>query len=157
MSSRMFTEVRERRGLAYAVSTSSDHYLDNGYFATYAGVRLETIDEAIKVILEQMEGVPTADSKFKISKKELKKAKEFMKGHLALGLEDTKAISGFFGVRQLLLDKIETPDFIYKKIDEVMVEDVYKIAKKLFVRKNLNLAIIGPYKDKKRFENLLTP
>jgi len=93
MSSRLFTEIREKRGLAYAVKTSTDQYIDTGYLATYAGVDLKRIDEAVKVTLH--EHYKFAQGKGKISTKELKKAKEYLKGHIALNLEDTKNINSF--------------------------------------------------------------
>ena len=153
MSSRLFIEVRERRGLAYAVKTSSEHYLDNGYFGTYAGVKTEKIDEAIKVILDQYYGL--SKRKLPIGKKEFKKAKEYLKGHLALGLEDTKGINGFFGLEELMLGKIKTPEDVYKAVDEVKLDEVYDLAERFFKPEGLNLAVIGPYNNLKKFEKLL--
>ena len=153
MSSRLFTEVREKRGLAYAVKSSIDRYNDIGHFSTYVGADIRRIDEAIKVTLD--EHYKLAEKKVKITKPELKKAKEYLKGHLALSLEDTKAVNAFFGVRELLLGEIETPDEVYKRIDKVNTDEVYDIAKELFVPERLNLAIIGPFKDEKRFERIL--
>lgn len=153
MSSRMFTEVREKRGLAYAVRTSPEHYLDTGYLSTYAGVDLKRVDDAVKVVLEQY--YLLRDEKEKISKKELTKAKEYLKGHFALSLEDTKAINSLFGIGELLLNRIETPEEIFKGIEKVRVEDIIKVAKYLFVPEKLNFAIIGPYKSKERFVRLL--
>jgi len=153
MSSRLFSEIREKRGLAYAVRTSVDRYVDTGNFSTYAGVDIKRIDEAIKVALGEHYGV--ADGKRPISKTELKKAKEYVKGHLALALEDTKDVSAFFGEPELFLRKIETPESIFAKIDEVTTEGILRVAKKLFIPEKLNLAIIGPYKDQARFEKLL--
>jgi predicted Zn-dependent peptidase len=154
MSSRLFTEVREKRGLAYAVRTSSDRYVDTGYIGTYAGVDIKRIDEAIKVILS--EHYELASGKNMITKDELKKAKEYIKGHLALSLEDTRVVGSFFGIEELLLGKTETPEDIYKGIDKVTIDDVLRVAKEFFVPERLNLAIIGPYKDQKRFEKLVS-
>jgi len=153
MSSRLFIEVREKRGLAYAVKTSSDHYIDTGYLATYAGVDIKRIEEAVKVTLD--EHYKIGGAKGKISAKELKKAKEYLKGHIALNLEDTNNINSFFGIRELMLGKLETPDDVYRGIDAVSIEDVYSFAKKMFAPEKLNLAIIGPYEDRGRFERLL--
>lgn len=153
MSSRLFTEVRERRGLAYAVRATFDHYVDTGYFAAYAGVDLKRVDEAIKVTLEQCVGL--ADGRFPIKKEEFKKAKEYVKGHLALSLEDTEDVNKFFGEEELLLEHVITPEDVYKGIDRVSLEDILRVAKKVFVAKNLNLAIIGPYKDQAKFEKLI--
>lgn len=154
MSSRLFSEIRERRGLAYAVRANADHYTDTGYFAAYAGVDVKRIDEAIKVTLDQCFGL--ADKRFPIKASELAKAKEFIKGHLALSLEDTKAVNKFIGEEELLLGKIITPSEVYQELDKVSAEDVVEVAKKFFVKDRINLAIIGPYKSKARFEKLLT-
>jgi predicted Zn-dependent peptidase len=154
MSSRLFTEVREKRGLAYAIKSSREHYLDTGYIGTYAGVDVKRIDEAIKVTLD--EHYKLASGKKKISADELKKAKEYLKGHLAISLEDSKNISSFFGLKELLLDKIETPEDIFKGVDNVSKNDILRVAKKLFVPERLNLAVIGPYKDKRRFEKIVS-
>lgn len=153
MSSRMFTEVREKRGLAYAIGTSSDHLLDTGYLSTYAGVDVKRVNEAIAVMLEQYYGI--SGGKFPISNKELKKAKEYIKGHMALTLENTKNINGFFGIRELLDEEIETPEEVFAAVDKVTVEEVVAVAKKFFVPERLNLAIIGPYKNKERFAKII--
>ena len=153
MSSRMFTEVREKRGLAYGVRSGSDHYGDTGYIETYAGVDPVRIDEAVKVILDQHYGL--ASGEYKISSKELSKAKEYIKGHVALSLEDTKSINRFFGIRELKLGRLEIPVDVYKGVDGVEIDDVMRVAKKIFVPSGLNLAIIGPYKSQARFEKLV--
>jgi len=153
MSSRLFTEVRERRGLAYAVKTETQRYQDTGYMGTYAGVDVVRVDEAIKVVLDQHYGL--ADGRYPISSPELTKAKEYLKGHMALALEDTKGVNEFFGESELFLKKIETPEEVFKAVDKVTIEDVLFEAKKLFVPKKLNLAIIGPYENSERFEKLI--
>jgi len=153
MSSRLFLEVRERRGLAYSIRTSVDRYQETGYIGTYAGVDTKKADEAIAVILEQSYGI--SSGKFPVSSAELQKAKEFIKGHMALALEDTKDVSTFFGEQALFLPDILTPEKIFTRIDAVRVEDVLAEAKRLFVPSRLNLAIIGPYNDTSKFEKLL--
>ncbi|KKR09941.1 MAG: Peptidase M16 domain protein [Candidatus Woesebacteria bacterium GW2011_GWA1_39_21] len=153
MSSRLFLEVREKRGLCYAVKSSSEYYKETGYLSVYAGVDLKRIDESIKVILDQMYGL--ASGKYKITNKELTKAKEYIKGHMALSLENTKAVGAYFGLRQLLLRKIETPQEAIEKINKVTAEGVRDYAKSIFKPSRLNLAVIGPFEDSKRFEKLL--
>jgi len=153
MSSRLFIEVRERRGLAYSVRTVGDHVLDNGYFATYSGVRTAKASEAITIILDQY--YKLASGKIKITSKELAKAKEFMKGHIALSLEDSKSIGDFFAYDELMLAKTRTPGEVYKNIDSVTAGDVVSFAKEIFVSEGLNLAVIGPFESKERFQKLL--
>jgi predicted Zn-dependent peptidase len=153
MSSRLFIEVRERRGLAYSVRTSADRYQEIGYMGTYAGVNVAKADEAIKVILDQCYGL--ASGKYPVTVKELTKAKGFLKGNLALALEDTRDVGGFFGEQHLFLEKVLTPEEICKKVDATSLDDINFEAKKLFVPSRLNLAIIGPFKDKEKFVKLL--
>lgn len=153
MSSRMFIEVRERRGLAYSIQTGMSRYQEVGYLSTYAGVNVEKADEAVKVILEQYGKL--AEGKLPVTGTELKKAKEFLKGHLALALEDTKDVTGFFGDQVLFTKEVLTPEEVYKRVDRVTVDDVLKEAKKLITKDRLNLAIIGPFKDKEKFLKLL--
>ncbi len=152
MSSRLFIEVRERRGLAYSVRTSTEHYTDTGYIATYAGVDPKKAEEAVKVILDQHYGIR---GELKISESELNKAKEYIKGHIALSLENTNAVNMFFGEQELLLGKVETPEDIFKGIDKVTIAECVRVAKELFRPEKLNLAIIGPYTSKAKFEKIL--
>jgi len=154
MSSRMHIKVREERGLAYAIRTSSDKYLDNGYMATYAGLDTKRIDEAIKVILDQYYDL--ANGKYPIEDKELIKVKEYLKGNLALSLEDTKAINGFFAIDEMFLGKVRTPEEIFRRIDKVTKDEIKGVARDFFKPEGLNLSIIGPFKDKSRFEKLVS-
>lgn len=153
MSSRLFIEVRERRGLAYAVRTSIERYQDTGYIGTYVGTDPKKVEKAISVVLEEYYGL--AKGRLPISEKEVKKAKGYIKGQLALSLEDTGSVNGFFGEQQLFLGEVVTPEEAFKKIDAVTIDDLNLEAKRLFMPKNLNLAIIGPFKNKDKFVQLL--
>jgi predicted Zn-dependent peptidase len=153
MSSRLFHEVREKRGLAYYVRSSSDHYQDCGSLVTTAGVDPKRTKEAINVILEEYKKV--SNLKSQISNQELRKAKEYLKGHLVLELEDSRSVSGFYAQQELLEKQINNPAEILEKIEKVSVEDVEKVAKKYFVNKGLNLAIIGNFPSGQEFKNLL--
>jgi predicted Zn-dependent peptidase len=153
MSSRMFTEVRERRGLAYSIHTAVERYQEIGYLSTYAGVDVGKADEAITVMLEQYNGI--SNGHLPISNEELKKAKEFLKGHLALALEDTKDVTAFYADQAMFANEILTPEEIYKRVDKVTVADIVFEAKKLFVPERMNLAIIGPFENDEKFVQLL--
>lgn len=153
MSSRMFTEVREKRGLAYAVKTAREKYSDIGYIETYAGVDLKRVNEAIKVIIDQYFGL--SEGRYPVSKAELKKAKDFMKGQIALSLEDTKNVNSFFGEKELLLGKAETPEEVLASIDKVTMADVERVSRNVFKKNKLNLAIVGPFKGKSTFEKII--
>jgi len=153
MSSRLFHEVREKRGLAYYVRTSSDHYQDSGTLVSTAGVDPKRVDEAIAVIVEQYYGIN--NSKFGVTNKELKKAKEFIKGHLVLEIEDSRAVAGFYGLAEILEHKIETPNEYMEKINQVTLGEVTDVAASYLVEQTLNLAVIGNFSDGQRFEKLL--
>lgn len=142
MSSRLFVEVREKRGLAYYVNSSSEEFHDAGYFQACAGLRLSAIDDAIKVILEQFDKL-TANA---VSEEELRRAKDFAKGRMILTWEDSFKVASFYTSQELLEKKIETPEEVLAKVDAVTAEDIQRVAKSIFANHNLNLAIIGPFK-----------
>ncbi|HRN95907.1 MAG TPA: pitrilysin family protein [Candidatus Levybacteria bacterium] len=152
MSSRLFSEVREKRGLAYYVRAYADRYLDTGYFAAFAGVDKTRIDEAITVVLDEFKKVVKTGE---ITDKEVKKAKEYNKGHFVLGLEDTQSVATFFGMNQILEKKIKTPEDSLASIEAVTRDDVERVAKKYLDTKAFNLAIIGDFKDEERFKKLI--
>lgn len=151
MSSRMFMNVREQKGLCYYVRTSTDDYTDVGAITTSAGVDLTRVDLAIEAILHEYKRI-TEES---VSEAELKKGKEFMKGKIILRLEDSEEYAHMMGKQALLYPDVRTVDEILKKIDAVSVADIKRVAQKLFVEKELKLALIGPFEDEAHFANLL--
>jgi predicted Zn-dependent peptidase len=153
MSSRLFSEVREKRGLAYYVKTGSEHYQDVGHMTSFAGLDPKRVEEGITVIVAEYAKI--ASSKPGITKEELSKAKEFLKGHFVLELEDSRAVAGLFAQSEILEKKIETPEELIAKIDKVTMEEIEATAKKYFKENQLNLAIIGNFPDRQRFEKLL--
>ncbi len=154
MSSRLFHEVREKRGLAYYVRTASEQYQDVGNLVSTAGLDPKRAEEGIKVIVEEY--AKFAKGKAGITAAELTKAKEFLKGHFVLELEDSRSVAGFYSQQEILEKKIENPDEIMAKIDRVTVLDVEKAAQKYFVEKSMNMAIIGNFASGQNFENLLS-
>lgn len=152
MSSRLFHEVREKRGLAYYVRTSSEHYQDAGNLVSVAGLDPKRVSEGISVMVEEYSKIKSSQ---KPTESELKKAKEYIKGHLVLELEDSRAVSSFFVQQELLEGKIETAEEIIKKINKISLADVHEVAEKYLVDKTLNLALIGNFKSGQNFEKLL--
>lgn len=150
MSSRLFEEVREKRGLAYYVRTSSDNYTDCGTLVTNAGVDPLRIDDAIEVILKEHKRI-----KEDIMPDEIIKAKEFIKGHFVLELEDSRSVAGFYAHEELLENAIHTPSDILEKINAVTLEDVLMVANKYILNSTLNLAVIGNFEDRQHFQDLL--
>lgn len=155
MSSRLFSEVREKRGLAYYVRTSSDNYTDCGTLVTTAGVDAKRAKEAVSVILEELEKVKKPGA---ITDEELKKAKEYIKGHFVLELEDSRSVADFFAHQELLSHEMDMPEDSLRKIDAITLKDIERVAKKYLVEKTLNLAVIGSFEEteEKEFAKLLT-
>lgn len=152
MSSRLFIQVRERRGLAYRVSASNNCYLDTGTFTAYAGLKLEKVYEGLEVIYAEL--IRTAMEK--VSDEELKKAKEMIRGRIALHSESTNFLAEYFGTNFVLEGKIETFEEYLKNIENVTVEDVQRISKELFVKEKFHLQVIGPFKKIDNFERILS-
>jgi predicted Zn-dependent peptidase len=153
MSSRLFHEVREKRGLGYYIFTSADSYRDAGSMVSMAGIDPARINEAISTILKEHKKIN--DPKFKITPAELKKAKEYLKGHMVLGLENSRSVAYHYASQELLEKTIDNPDQTMKKIDAVTIEQIEGVAEKYFVEKNLNVVVIGNFTSGQQFENLL--
>ena len=151
MSSRLFIKVRERRGLSYYIRTMVENYTDSGYLVTHTGVDKTKVMEVIKVILKEYENLKTT----KVSQAELAKIKDNMKGHLYLGLETSDAWASYTGTQEILKRTIVTPEEEIAFIDTITQEDVLRVAQEIFKPEKLNLAMIGPFKDKAPFEKAL--
>ncbi len=151
MSSRMFIEVRERRGLAYSIRTSTDLFLDAGYLATQAGVEHGNVEKALGVILDEYKKI----TQELVGKDELKKAKESIKGRLALGLEGSDDVVEYLVGQEVLQNQVVLPKDKLRAIDKVTAEDVLRVAKTIFTEKRLNLAVISPSIKKAKLEKLL--
>lgn len=151
MSSRLFGELREKMGAAYYLSTMSDESPDSGSLVTRAGVRNSDVEKSIKVILREYKRM----AKNAISPQELKKGKDHYIGKMVLQLESTDSKAEFYGVQELLLSEVLTPDEVYAKIKKIKASDIKRVAERIFVPECLNLAVLGPYKDEAHFKKLL--
>lgn len=142
MSSRLFMQVRERRGLCYYISTGRTSYQDVGNFVTSAGVTndLEKTKEAIRVTLEEHSKMKAGD----ITDEEITKAKDLIKGRTILSMEDSQNVSLYFGIELLLQNKTTTPEEMLKRISQVTKEEIISVAQDVFTREKLNLSLIGP-------------
>jgi predicted Zn-dependent peptidase len=151
MSSRLFTEVRERRGLGYYVHAGATSYTDAGTFYASAGVDVSRVDEAITTILGELRKIAAEP----VPAEELEKARGYAKGRFVLRLESPQGAIQYGLRREVLENEIEEPDDLLARLDEVAVEDVQRVARDLFEDKRLYLALVGPFDDPSRFENLL--
>ena len=142
MSSRLFVEIREKRGLAYAIQSYVDHHLDTGCLTIYAGVDPAQLTTTVKAVVGELDRL-----KNEIPQTELTKAKELAKGRLLLRMEDTRAVAGWLGGQELLLGNILTVDDVASIIDSIQGEDLLRVAQQLFNLHKLNLAVVGPVEN----------
>jgi predicted Zn-dependent peptidase len=143
MSSRLFNEIREKRGLAYEIGTIVKRFHDTGAFLVHAGIDNSKVPDAIALILKELAKAKDA----LISKDEFNRAKEFYIGQLKLGLEDTMEHMLWIGETTLTLDRIYSLKEIISEVNEVKRKDIFKVAQFLFKENNLNLSLIGPVKN----------
>ena len=151
MSSRLFSVVREQHGLAYYVRTDISAYQDHGAFMVQAGLDKSRLFKAIKLILSELKKVKEKG----VTEKELSDAKEFLKGKIILELEDSEHLADWFGKQELLLGKITTPEERIKKIMSIKKSEVDKVAQEILLENKINLALIGPFKEKKDIAKIL--
>ena len=151
MSSRLFTEVRERRGLAYYVFGLNHSYTDTGSLYAQAGVDINRIEDAVSTIAKELRTI----AEEAVPEDELAKAKSFAKGRFVLQLETPQGLI-MFGLRREVLES-QTPDpkQILEELGKVTAQDVQRVARNLIEGRGLNLAVIGPFDDPARFEKLL--
>ena len=150
MSSRLFTEVREQRGLAYYVFCGNTSYADAGSLAAQAGVDLNRIDEAVETIVAELRRIVAEP----VPAEELEKARAYSKGRFVLGLESPHATIMFGLRRELLEGQAIEPDEVLAGLDAVRVEEVQRVAADILAD-DLRLALIGPFDEPGRFEPLL--
>ncbi|HEY8407434.1 MAG TPA: pitrilysin family protein [Gaiellaceae bacterium] len=151
MSSRLFTEVRERRGLAYYVGATNFSYTDAGSLFAQAGVDIKRIDDAVTTILAELRKI-AAES---VPADELEKARSFTKGRFVLELESPQGLIMFGLRREVLEGRVPDLEEILRGVDAVTAEDVRRVASEIVRDDALRLAVIGPFDDADRFEKLL--
>ncbi len=151
MSSRLFVEVREKLGLAYDISTTSESNPDTGYLVTTGGVKNDSAEKAIQAILKEYKRLKRVG----ISKTELTKAKEYEKGRMALELESSNAKANFYGMQELLRGEMLTPEQLYDRIHAVTPAQIQEVAQDIFRQEKLNLVVLGPHRDEAHFASLL--
>jgi predicted Zn-dependent peptidase len=151
MSSRLFTEVRERRGLAYYVFATNHSYTDTGTLYAQAGVDITRIDEAVETVARELRKIAEEP----VPADELEKAKNVAKGRFVLQTESPHGLIMFGLRREVLEGRTPEPEEVLRELDAVTVEDVQRVAADVLGGKGLNLALIGPFDDAERFEQLL--
>jgi predicted Zn-dependent peptidase len=151
MSSRLVMELRERRGLCYDVHTYASQFQDTGAFGAYAGVDPKKAKEALSALLQELARLRDRG----VTEEEMERARELVKGRLCLRMEDSRAVSDWLGVQELLTGQIRTLDGVLEAIDGVTAKHVQDIAKDLFRSDRLSLAMVGPFPSARGFAGLL--
>jgi len=151
MSCRLFTEIREKLGLAYDIHSYVEHFRETGSFVIQAGIDLAQTEKAVRAILEQL-----AAARDGVSEAELGKAREMVKGRMLLSMENSRNVAGWYGAQEVLTGKIMSIDEVTQIIENISLEDIKRVAGNLFITEKLNLAIVGPIKDDGSIANLIT-
>jgi predicted Zn-dependent peptidase len=151
MSSRLFTEVRERRGLAYYIFATNHAYTDAGSLYSQGGVDIDRIDEAVSTVAAELKTIAAEP----VPEDELRKAKNFAKGRFVLQIESPHGLIMYGLRREVLEGDVPEPEEVLAGIEAVTAEDVRRLAQELIDDKALRLAVIGPFDDADRFEKLL--
>lgn len=148
MSSRLFNEVREKRGLAYAISSGIKSLDDTGLAMIRAGVDNTKIVGAVEVVLKELAKI----CKSGVSEDELKRAKDYFTGQFLLGLEDTLDHMLWIGETIISRDRVKSPEDVVREVQRVKLADIKRVACAIFDPKRLNLAVVGPLTDEQEKE-----
>lgn len=140
LSSRLFLNVRERKGLAYSVNASTDNFVDTGEFTVYAGVNLDKTPDAILAILEELDQI----RKEPVGAEELSKAKNQIKGGLQMAMENSGSIADRLATQMVLLGSIKSVEDTLADIEAVTSDDVRRVASKMLAPGRLRMGIISP-------------
>ena len=151
MSSRLFINVREREGLGYYIRSSVETYAECGYLMIKAGIDNKRVMRGLHLIMKELREIREKG----VTEAELKKAKEYIRGKLALSLETSDEVAFWLGGQELVLGKIKMPEQMLKEAEVVTIRDVAEVAAEVIKNEGLNLAVIGPWKEKEKFEEKL--
>lgn len=151
MSSRMFLRIREKRGLCYYISTSTDNYMDTGLLSTRAGVDQSRLHEAISAIRHEYDICASEG----VTEEELRRAKDFLKGKITLSMEDSEERAHFFGKQKLLYPAVRDLPMYFEEIEKVNAGQINTLAAKLLKTDRLRLVVIGKENDKQKLSELI--
>jgi predicted Zn-dependent peptidase len=151
MGSRLFLDLRERRSLVYDVSTFSAMYADAGTFGIHAGFDPEDAERVVRAIVEQLDRVSSEP----VSPTELERARAYTRGRLELRMEDSGAVAGWIGTGEALLPRIMTVEEVVERLDAVTRDDLLRVAQRYLAPDAARLAVLGPFRSRRRFERAL--
>ncbi len=150
-ASRLFKKVREEMGAAYYVSAEGQLYLDHGLLTVAAGIDHAKTEAVLAAVLAECKSLRDD----LVPADELQRSKDHMTGQIILGLETSDELASYYGAQEILSEKFVTPDELVKRIQAVTAAEVRKVARDVFKEKGMNLAVIGPYRDKAFFNRIL--
>ena len=152
MSSRLFQEIRERRGLAYSVYSFVSSHADTGMFGVYAGVAPESAQVTAELILNELKKIKNE----RVSEAELRAAKEFTKGNLWLASESVDNQMARLAQNEIHFGRSLSLEEVIEHIESVRIDQIFELAAALFQTEQLTLTILGPLEDQQAFNQLLT-
>jgi predicted Zn-dependent peptidase len=150
MSSRLFTEIRDKLGLAYSIQSYAEHFLDTGAMTISAGVDAKNLPVTIRAILAEL-----ARLKELTPGAELAKAKELFKGRILLRMEDSRSVSGWLGGQEILTGEILTVDEVIAIVEAITAAELRQLAEELLLPERMRLAVVGPISPEEPLEDLL--
>lgn len=150
MSSRLFEEIREKRGLAYDIHTSVHSLTDTGVFVIESGIDPSRVEEAVPVIIEEV-----AKARDGVTEKEFLQAKELSKGRMMLRMEESRVVSGFLGGQELLKGEVRTVEQVIADIDAVEIDDLARVAQRVIKPGKMALSMVGPFDDPEPFRKAM--
>ena len=151
LSSRLFQEIREQRGLAYSVYSYHSTYVDTGLFAIYAGTSPNNTREVIECILEELMDIRQKG----ITAEELERTKAQIKGSLYLGLESVSSRMSRLGKTELTYNRVLSPEEVVEKLEKVTLEDVLHLIRRLWQKEKISIMTLGPSGHEVVFSDLL--
>ena len=151
MGSRLFLELRERRSLVYDVSTFSASYADAGTFGVHAGFDPDQSDAVVRAIVRELDRITHEQ----VEAGELDRARAYTKGRLELRMEDSGAVAGWIGTGEVLLPRILTVEEVIERLEAVTIEDLLRVAQRFLDPALARLAVLGPFRSRRRFEAAL--
>ncbi len=143
MSSRLFIQIRERRGLAYMVRSAEEQFRDAGYLSVRMGLEAKNINKAVAVVKSGIEKIQAKG----VTKRELDDAKTHMHGSVTLSMEDSSAQANWYARQALFMDRIHTPEEKLKEIDAVTLPQIQALARQVYDMKKMRVAVIGDVKS----------
>ena len=151
MSSRLFRKIRDEMGVGYYVNAGNRASTDTGYFAVSAGVANDRLEEVLRAVMNELNDLKNN----LIPADELSKVKEHLVGMMYLGLESSDDLADYYGMQEIMRREMLTPKEREKLVRAVTAEDIRNMARKIFIEKNLNLALVGPAKNEANLKSLL--